>query len=173
MRDISMHPKVTITFSRVGKPARTFHEGFLSDDGLRLVTETAPTAEVCARTTAALRERGWLSDEHRVRIVRKIAYYARPYNIVMFMDEGRRPLGYYCDVVTPVVRRAADYHMMDLIADAWIRPDGRYKALDLDELDDAVCEGLIHPDQADEIRRHLNRLLDDVDAGRFPSDYLD
>ena len=117
--------------------------------------------------------RGWLSDECMVRVVRKIAYYARPYNVVVFMDEGRQPLGYYCDVVTPVVRRAADYHMTDLIADAWIRPDGRYEALDLDELDDAVCVGLILPDQANEIRQHLNRLLDDVDAGRFPSDYLD
>ena len=168
-----MHPTITITLSRVGKPARTFQEGFLSDDGLRLITETAPTDDICARTTAALRERGWLSDECMVRVVRKIAYYARPYNVVVFMDEGRQPLGYYCDVVTPVVRRAADYHMTDLIADAWIRPDGRYEALDLDELDDAVCVGLILPDQANEIRQHLNRLLDDVDDGRFPTHYLD
>ncbi len=168
-----MDRQVSITLARIGKPARTFLEGFVLDDGLRLITETIPPDAVCDRTTTELRARGWLGDEHTVRVVRKFAFFTRPYNIVVFMDEGRCPLGYYCDVVTPLVRRDNDYHMVDLIADAWIRPDGRYEALDLDELEDAVFQGLIHPDQAAEIRRHLRQLLDDVEAGRFPIDYVE
>jgi predicted RNA-binding protein associated with RNAse of E/G family len=169
-----MDQRVSITLARIGKPARTFREALIDDDGRRLLTETTPSDEICRSTTAELSDHGWIDGMTSVRVVRKIAYYDRPYNIVAFLDSARRPLGYYVDVITPL-QRLGDMtsHMTDLIVDVWIRPDGRTEVLDLGELEEAVASGLVSTDLADEIRRHLNRLLDDVEADRFRSGYLD
>lgn len=146
----------------------------IDDDGRRLLTETTPSDEICRSTTAELSDRGWIDGMKSVRVVRKIAYYDRPYNIVVFLDAARQPLGYYVDVVTPLQRLGETaYGMTDLILDVWIRPDGRTEVLDLGELEEAMASGLVSTDVANEIRRHLNQLLDDVEADRFPSAYLD
>ena len=92
-----------------------------------------------------------------------------------YRDDGSL-LYWYCDIV--------DYHMdhdtgeltvTDLLADVIIYPSGRMKVMDLDELADALEQGLITQEQTSNCLRQLNNLLVTIQRDKFDtlSEYLD
>ncbi|MBO5986186.1 MAG: DUF402 domain-containing protein, partial [Lachnospiraceae bacterium] len=55
----------------------------------------------------------------------------------------------------------------DLLADVIIFPDGHMKVVDLDEMADALDEGLITPAMLSEALRRLNELLTVIYRDKF------
>jgi hypothetical protein len=93
-----------------------------------------------------------------------------------FYREDGSLLYWYCDIV--------DYHMdheageltvTDLLADVIIYPSGRMKVMDLDELADALEQGLITQEQTAMCMRRLDALLSLIDRDKFDTicEYLD
>ena len=93
-----------------------------------------------------------------------------------FYREDGSLLYWYCDIV--------DYHMdheageltvTDLLADVIIYPSGRIKVMDLDELADALEQGLITQEQTAMCMRRLDALLSLIDRDKFDTicEYLD
>jgi len=83
--------------------------------------------------------------------------------------------GYYCDIIRPMRRTAEGLEIDDLLLDLWIFPDtrrtgtsGRYLVLDEDEFDEALKQGWIEPSTATRARRELEKLIKEVESGRFP-----
>ncbi len=84
-----------------------------------------------------------------------------------YRDDGSL-LYWYCDIV--------DYSYdpeenalttTDLLADVIIYPDGRFKVVDLDELADALEEGILSPEQLIRSLRCLNHLLTRLYRDKF------
>ena len=81
----------------------------------------------------------------------KISKFYRPDGSLLY---------WYCDIVEYEFNEAGDtLTVTDLLADVIIYPDGRTKIVDLDELADALEQGLISQDQLTACLRQLNNLL--------------
>jgi predicted RNA-binding protein associated with RNAse of E/G family len=104
----------------------------------------------------------------------------RTYRAVWFVFNGKwhdlgkiyRPsgqlVGYYCDIIRPMVQTDQGLKIDDLFLDLWISPDGRYRILDEDEFEEAVKLGWIDPKTADRAERELKKLKEKIESGRFP-----
>ena len=103
-------------------------------------------------------------------------YMDRGYKVSKFLRDDGTPRFWYCDIV--------DYHMdheageltvTDLLADVIIYPSGRMKVMDLDELADALEQGLITQEQTAMCMRRLDALLSLIDRDKFDTicEYLD
>lgn len=69
-------------------------------------------------------------------------------------------LYWYCDIVNYDYREKENALIVtDLLADVIIYPDGRYKVVDLDELAEAMEQGLITAEQMGSCLRNLHSLL--------------
>ena len=76
---------------------------------------------------------------------------------------------WYCDIVTHSYECTTDtYIFIDLLADVLIYPDGVVKVVDLDELADAIRDGLLTPDLFQAALRQLDWLLKMIYQGSFP-----
>lgn len=84
-------------------------------------------------------------------------------------DHDNQLNGYYCDICTPITRRADGYALTDFFLDLWIYPDGRYVLLDEDEFAAAVTRGILTNEQRVTVQNELARLVAEVEAGVFPS----
>ena len=84
-------------------------------------------------------------------------------------DPDNQLKGYYCDICTPITKRAEGYELTDFFLDLWIYPDGRYVLLDEDEFNAAVNQGILTNEQRITILNELTRLINNVEAGTFPS----
>lgn len=73
---------------------------------------------------------------------------------------------YYCDIMR-VEKSENKVTFIDLLADVVIKPDGSYKVVDLDELNDAFRSGMISADELSMSLLSLNNLLSDIYCGRF------
>ncbi len=85
-----------------------------------------------------------------------------------FLRHDGSLLYWYCDIVD------YDYNaeentlvVTDLLADVIVRPDGTSKVLDLDEMADALNDGLITTEQISTALRRLNDLLTVIYRDRF------
>lgn len=94
------------------------------------------------------------------------------YDVGKFYDRDRKWIGYYCDIVKPVARllgsRARTTTLTDLFLDLWITPEGRYFALDEDELQNALERGRISSPLANQAQKQLATLIQMVEEHRFP-----
>lgn len=160
--------QVSIHFDRPGKHPREFREGFLEDDGLRLRTRSlAPPNFSNIWWRQGLLPRGSL-----IFSVSKYHFYREPFGIMEFRDGSDALLGFYCDIATPLERRADGYHLTDLFLDLWVFPNRTCQVLDEEEFEEAVQAGLIGPEQARLARECLPRLLRETASGRFPYEYM-
>lgn len=81
-------------------------------------------------------------------------------------------LYYYCDIVEFVADSAQNsLTVIDLLADVVIYPDGTVNVLDLDELADAMDNGLITAVQLTDSLRKLNHLLQIIQTNKL-SEYV-
>lgn len=85
-----------------------------------------------------------------------------------FYDQDGSLLCWYCDIVAHTYDPATDtYIFTDLLADVIVYPDGLVKVVDLDELADALKEGLITSELLQAALRQLNWLLNQIYSGTF------
>ncbi|MBO4982322.1 MAG: DUF402 domain-containing protein [Lachnospiraceae bacterium] len=77
-------------------------------------------------------------------------------------------LYWYCDIVDyETDPEAGILTVTDLLADVILYPDGRVKVADLDELADAMEQGLISQELACKSLRQLHNLLTTIDRDKF------
>lgn len=85
-----------------------------------------------------------------------------------FYDQDGSLLCWYCDIVAHTYDPLTDtYIFTDLLADVIVYPDGLVKVVDLDELADALNEGLITPKLLQAALRQLDWLLNQIYSGAF------
>jgi predicted RNA-binding protein associated with RNAse of E/G family len=90
------------------------------------------------------------------------------YDIGRFHLKDGTFTGYYVNLILPPDLSERAWEMYDLCLDIWIDPHGSYQVLDQDEFDEAVDNRWIDPATACRARKELQRIIDELDAGRFP-----
>lgn len=90
------------------------------------------------------------------------------FKVSKFYAQNGDLLYWYCDIVdyTHDIRENS-YVFRDLLADVIIYPDGFVKVIDLDELADALEQGILAPPDMSRALRQLNKLLDIIYSGGF------
>ncbi len=165
-------PQITIHLSRLGKPERSYTEGLVDDDGIRLKTFSIVPEAVSLRMSERFQGQGRISQHHRIYSVCKYHFYGEFFSIVEYRDETNKVLGYYCDIVTPLQRNGGEYLLTDLILDLWITPDHRYLELDRDEFTSAIAEGLISAELQTQASLTMERIKSEIAKRIFPGGYL-
>ncbi len=95
-------------------------------------------------------------------------YLQEGYKVSKFCRADGSLLYWYCDIVTyDYTPETRTYIVTDLLADVIIYPDGAVKVVDLDELADALEQGLIDEEILKMSLRSLSNLLEIIYAGNF------
>ena len=88
------------------------------------------------------------------------------WKISRFLDHEDRLICWYCDIIDYSHDAGTDtYIFTDLLADVLIYPSGEIRVVDLDEVAQALEEGLLTPEQACVCMRRLDGLLREIYAG--------
>ena len=93
-------------------------------------------------------------------------YRKEGWKVSRFYKEDNTLMYVYCDIVAYEENDANKLTVVDLLADVIIYPDGFVKVVDLDELAQAVREGLMTSEQLNTCLVNLNALLTKVYAGK-------
>lgn len=97
-----------------------------------------------------------------------IYYLKQGIKVSKFYRHDNSLLYWYCDIVDYDFDEANEtLTVTDLLADVIIFPDGHMKVVDLDEMADALDEGLITPSMLSEALRRLNELLTVIYRDKF------
>lgn len=95
-------------------------------------------------------------------------YRNEGWKISRFCKEDDSLMYIYCDIVSYSTDEDSDSLIItDLLADVIIYPDGFVRVVDLDELAQAVKEGLMTGEQLNECLVSLNSLLTKIYAGKL------
>jgi hypothetical protein len=78
--------------------------------------------------------------------------------------------GWYVNLQDPLTRTEGGFRTRDHFLDILVGPDRSWEWKDEDELEEAVRVGRVSQTEADAIRREGERVVADVEAGRFPFD---
>ena len=92
-----------------------------------------------------------------------------------FYNHNHELICWYCDIVSHSYDPASNtYIFTDLLADVLVYPDGRLKVVDLDEMADAVEQGLLSQEMLLKGLRRTNWLLSRIYDGTFSEiqDYI-
>ena len=91
------------------------------------------------------------------------------YDIGRFHTRAGEFTGIYANILTPVEFVSdTEWRTTDLFVDVWIGADGCVEVLDEDELEEAVNNGWINPEQADEALRTARDLVTRHRNGTWP-----
>ena len=95
-------------------------------------------------------------------------YLDKGWKISRFLREDDSLMYIYCDIVSFDMNAEQNtLTVTDLLADVIIYPDGFVKVVDLDELADAVREGLMTGEELNTCLVNLNSLLSEIYAGKL------
>jgi predicted RNA-binding protein associated with RNAse of E/G family len=164
--------QITIHLSRIGKPERSYQEGLVEDDGIRLKTFSLVPRSVGLHLSEKFCQLGWLLPDQCIQSVSKYHFYNKFFSIIAYQDREGRVLGYYCDLVTPLQRKGDEYFLIDLVLDLRVFPDGRVIELDRDEFEEAGAHALFPPGFERETQATLRRLKSEIEQGIFPRYYM-
>ena len=164
--------QITIHLARIGNPTRSYTEGFVEDDGIRLKSFSLVPTEVSERLSEKFRQYGWFQPGAKLGSVSKYHFYLEYFSILEYRDRNSQLLGYYCDIVTPLQREGDEYFLTDLILDLWVFPNLDFQELDRDEFEEAGTTGLLSPEFHLKALQTLERLKHEIVVGKFPSAYL-
>lgn len=96
-------------------------------------------------------------------------FLEKGWKISAFLNENRKLMYWYCDIVDIVYDRETDtYSLYDLLVDIKIMPDGRVEVYDLDELAAAFELSLITERQLYMSLRQSNGLLNVIYTSDLP-----
>jgi uncharacterized protein len=163
---------VTIELARIGKPPRTYHEEFMSDNGIELRTLSRISQEDTIQFSQGWQAAGCFTREQFARVVRKTLFYHEYFCIMQLLDRDEHSLGCYVDIATPLQKQNGIYKLTDLILDLWIFPDGRYEELDVGEFEQAVASRIISQEWEAYARKTFISLKNGITAGKFPDRYI-
>ncbi len=96
-------------------------------------------------------------------------FMERGFKVSKFYDHEGNLISWYCDIISHTYDPATEtYVFTDLLADVIIMPDGFVRVVDLDELADALRDGMITQEQLQLALRRLDKLLSLIYRGGFP-----
>lgn len=91
------------------------------------------------------------------------------WKISRFLNHSGELICWYCDIIDYTWDVDTDtYVFTDLLADVLIYPSGEIRVVDLDEIAQALEEGLLTPEQTCLCMRRLDALLREIYAGTLP-----
>ena len=97
-------------------------------------------------------------------------FFNEGFKISKFYKQDGQLLYYYCDIVEfDFDETKQDLTVTDLLADVIIYPNGIHHVVDLDELADAQEQSLISSAQLNRSLRQLDKLLNIIQKGEFPT----
>ena len=97
-------------------------------------------------------------------------FFDRGIKVSKFYMENDALLYWYCDIVDYVYdENLQRLTVVDLLADVIVKPDGTYKVVDLDEMGDALSQGLLSAELLNKGLHRLDWLLKQIYTGRFGS----
>lgn len=96
-------------------------------------------------------------------------FLERGFKVSKFYDHSGQLISWYCDIVSHTYDPDTNtYVFTDLLADVIVYPDGFVRVVDLNELADALRDGLISSEEIQVALRHLDKLLSVIYKGWFP-----
>ena len=96
-------------------------------------------------------------------------FIERGYKVSKFYDHDGNLISWYCDIVSHTYDPSTNtYVFTDLLVDVIVYPDGFVRVVDLDEMADALRDGLLSQKEAETALRHLDKLLSVIYKGAFP-----
>lgn len=112
----------------------------------------------------------WVTLHPRKDISRGISafYLDKGFKVSKIYDRNNKLVYWYCDIIQ--VNKASDKNTViieDLLIDVIIYEDGTIRILDIDELSDALDQGLITQAETTNALRILNNLLQIIYEGNF------
>lgn len=97
-------------------------------------------------------------------------FFNEGFKISKFYKQDGQLLYYYCDIVEfDFDETKQTLTVTDLLADVIIYPNGIHHVVDLDELADAQEQSLISSAQLNRSLRQLDKLLNIIQKGEFPT----
>lgn len=111
----------------------------------------------------------WVPIKPRNDMARGISYTMldKGWKISKFFDKNDEFMFWYCDIIEHTYENDT-YILTDLLVDLKVFPDGSYEVLDLDELEEALQNGIITKEQKEDAINKLNGLIQVVKSGEFP-----
>lgn len=165
--------QVNIHYTRLSARGTTiYREGLVEDNAQRLTTYTIIPAEIQTPLSRAFWEGKLLPSGYMLGSVRKHYYYHEYFTVLAFFNLDGGLAGYYSDIATPLQKVGDDYYLTDLFLDYWLAPGQPALALDEDEFEAAIAQGVLTDDRIDCARSTFARLHDEIEAGIFPSRYI-
>lgn len=95
-------------------------------------------------------------------------FLERGYKVSKFYDHDGNLISWYCDIIKHTYDPATNtYIFTDLLADVIVYPDGFVRVVDLNELADALRDGLITSEEMQMALRRTDKLLSLIYKGAF------
>lgn len=95
-------------------------------------------------------------------------FLERGFKVSKFYDHEGKLISWYCDIIKHTYDAATNtYVFTDLLVDVIVYPDGFVRVVDLDELADALRDGLITDDEMQLALRRTDKLLSLIYKGAF------
>lgn len=96
-------------------------------------------------------------------------FLERGFKVSKFYDHDNNLISWYCDIIEYTYSAKTNtYIFTDLLIDVIVYPDGFVRVVDLDELADALRDGLVTPDEMQLALRRTDKLLSLIYKGAFP-----
>lgn len=167
-----MNRTITVEYVRPGKETSYYEEDVLVETDEYLKTFKRLPDEIAERLTFSLRDNQFIAPNQYCACVTKIYFFHEYFNVLLFQDEQGGLLGYYSDIVTPLIRTRDGYQMTDWFLDIWLYPNGTLVELDEDEFEDALTRNLLNTAEAEIARATFVRLIREANTGLYPPAYL-
>ena len=163
---------VRVNYRRLTRGTTIYVEGLEADNGRRLTTYSVVPEAFRHEMAKGFWRQKLLPTGTFVGAVRKYYFYTEYFDVLAFYDLNGELAGYYSDIVTPLRKVGAEYFLTDLFLDYWLAPGQPAQALDLDEFEAGVAEGLMAADEVDHARETFARLYSEIEARIFPNRYI-
>ncbi len=95
------------------------------------------------------------------------------YDIGKIYNLNNEWTGYYCDIIKPVNREVCTFEIVDLFLDLWVSPDNSFEIQDADEFENAVRNGDISHELAEQACKALSELILTIETGQFPPEFVE
>ena len=95
------------------------------------------------------------------------------YDIGKIYNLNNEWTGYYCDIIKPVNREVGTFEIVDLFLDLWVSPDRSFEIQDEDEFENAVRNGDISHELAEQARKALSELILTIETRQFPPKFVE
>lgn len=111
----------------------------------------------------------WIPIKPRTDISRGMSYTMldKGWKISKFYDHDDKLLYWYCDIIEYTLEND-ELTLIDLLADVIIHENGTYEVVDIEELDEALGQGLITEKQKEDALQKVSALTKIIESKQFP-----